>query len=151
ALSLVATAIEKRLDQSSFPQIESAGPLWTVKLVAGDGESITADFFDVNLNLAGRLHGVGMEENVGFAGDFADLNDWLKYASFVVGHHYADQFCVGPECFAHVFRINNVLAVHRDKRHLAAQLLEMFAGIEHGMMFHGGGDYVIAAHGEAED
>ena len=52
---------------------------------------------DVDRNLARGLHRVGVEVNVGFGGDVADLVDRLQHAGFVVRDHDADQLRVGPQ------------------------------------------------------
>ncbi len=83
--------------------------------------------FNIDRNLAGRLHRVGVKVNVGFSRDLADLLDRLQHAGFIVGHHDGDEPGIRPQSPAHVIRIHLAPAVHRNVRDFAARRFQMLA------------------------
>ena len=82
ALTLVRAAKEERLDPRSPSNIQDARALRRVHLVSRDAQQIAADGLDVDIDLAGRLHRVGMEPDVGLLRDAADLfTGWITPVS----------------------------------------------------------------------
>ena len=59
--------------------------------MAGDGQQIDAERRDVDRQLAGGLHGVGVEQRAARVGDGGELGDRLDGADLVVGEHHRDQ------------------------------------------------------------
>ena len=151
ALAFVGAAEEERLDLGSAADVEGADSLGRVHLVAGDGEQVAADLLHVDGELAGCLDGVGVEIDVGFGGDLADLFDGLDRAGLVVGHHDADELGIRPERAAHVGRIDDAFAAYGQKGHLDAALCQALGGVEDGVVFDGRGDEVVAGLDESED
>ena len=78
-----------------------------------------------------------MEVDVGFGADFPDLFDRLDHSGFIIRQHDGDQLGVGPERAANIVRINQAAPIHRKKRDFDSQLLQMLAGVQHGMMLDG--------------
>ena len=105
--------------------------------MSGDGKQIAADALYVDRDLSRRLHRIGMEVNIGFGGDFADLFDRLQHAGFIVGHHDGDEPGIRPQRPAHVVGINLAPAVHRNVGDFAARCFQMLAGVQHRMMLDG--------------
>ena len=79
-------------------------------------------------NLPSRLHRVGMEINVGFGGDLADLFDRLQHAGLIVRHHDGDELGVRTQGAANIVGIDQPAAVHRHIRDFAARFFQMLAG-----------------------
>ena len=93
----------------------------------GDGKQIAADALHVDRNLAGCLHRIGVEVNIGLGGDFADLFHRLQHAGFIVGHHDGDEPGIRPQRAAHVVGIDLAAAVDRNVRDFAARRFQMLA------------------------
>jgi hypothetical protein len=85
-----------------------------VKLVAGDGEQVASDLVDIDRNLSRRLHGVGVEVNVGFGRNLSNLGDGLDNARLVVGEHDRDQLRIRSDRALHIRRIDQAAAIHRN-------------------------------------
>ena len=45
------------------------------------------------------LHGIGMEQNTLFSGNFPDFGYGLKGSDFIVGKHHGNQYGIRPDCF----------------------------------------------------
>ena len=95
--------------------------------MSGDRKQIAADALYIDRNLARRLHRVGMEVDIGFGGDFADLFDRLQHTGFIVGHHDGDEPGIRPQRAANVVRIDQAPAVHRNVGDFAAGRFQMLA------------------------
>ena len=98
-----------------LPDVERTRALRAVELVAGDGQQVAAEGLDVDRHLAHGLYRIGVEVDVGLAGDNADLRHWLEDADLVVGHHHADELRVRSQCTAHVAGIDCARAVDGEE------------------------------------
>src|ERR1700675_3542366 len=124
--------------------VQRAYTFGSVNFVARDSEKIDVVFLHVHRNFADSLHAVDGKENAVFLGDLADLCDRVDYANFVVGVHDGDENGFGRNRFAHVFRINAAVFVHRQISYFVAVFLKALAGVQHGLVFNGLGDDVVA-------
>src|ERR1022692_3592618 len=140
----MAPAIEHGLKLSSSADVERAHTLRPVKLVARDGQQVAPDFIDIDRDLARRLHGIGVEVNVGLGSNLSDFCDGLHDAGLVVGEHDGDQLRIRPERALHIRRIHQAAAIHGKIGYLASLRCQMLAGVEYGVMFDGGSDDVGA-------
>src|SRR5207302_268935 len=134
SLALVIAAIEQRREQSSLANIKRTCSLRSVHLVAGDGEQVATDLFDVEGDFPGGLNGVSVKVDVGFASDFSDGFDRLQYPSLVVGGHDADEPGVRSNGGADCFGIDQRTGVDWNVSNLAAARFECLACIEHGVV-----------------
>ena len=91
AVALLASAGHLRDQPRAAADPQRAGALRAGELVAGDGQQIDAERRDVERQLAGRLHGVGVEQRAARVGDGGELGDRLDGADLVVGVHHRDQ------------------------------------------------------------
>ena len=144
ALAFLRSAEEQRLRMRAPPDVECAGALRPMELVAGDGQQIAADRLHIDRHLARRLHRIGMEVHIGFLRDGADLSHRLQCADLVVGHHHADELRIRPKGTAYVLGINHAGRIDGQKRDLDAAIAQPLRRMEHGMMLDGAGDKVIA-------
>ena len=71
-----------------------------------------------------RLNGVGVEKNIVFAGDFANLGNRLNRADLIVREHYRYQNCIGADCGFDVFGVYHAEFVNRQVCDLKTLLLE---------------------------
>ena len=140
--ALVMSAIEKLAKAGAAFDEQSADAFGCVELVAGDRKKIELQGFDVDGNFSGGLHGIGVEVDVGFRGDLADLRERLDSAEFVVGVHHGDENGFGAEDAAEFVEIDQALAIDRKIGDGNALFFERLAGIQNGFVFDGGGDYM---------
>ena len=122
---------------------ERTDTLGGVELVAGEREQIELKRFHVDGNFSGGLHGVGVEIDVGFRGDAANLRERLDGAEFVVGVHDGDEHGFRANGLAQVVEINEAVAIHGEIGDGDTLFFESLAGIEDGFVFDGGGDDVL--------
>ncbi len=148
---LVASADEQGLDGGSAADEHGADALGAVHLVGADGEQVAADAADVDLDFAGALNGIDMEESAGRGGDFADLFDGLEDAGFVVGEHDADEAGFGADGAENVVRVDEAAGLGRDEGGFDAETGHAVGCLEDGRVLDGGGDEVVAGVEEAED
>ena len=110
----------------------------------GDGEQIDAELIHVERELAGGLHGIAVEIDIGFGGDAADFFDGLDRAEFIVRVHHADENCFRAQRAANIFGIDDAVAADGHVGDVDALRFERLAGIEDGVMLDGCGDDVLA-------
>ena len=108
----MTSAIEHRLKLSSLADVERAHTLRPVQLVARDGQQVAPDFVDIDRDLSRRLHGVGVEVNIGFGSNLSNLCDGLHDAGLVVGEHDGDQLRIRPERALHIRWIYQAATIH---------------------------------------
>ena len=72
---------------------------------------------------AGSLHGVGMDQDATFPGEARDVRDRLNGPDLVVGEHHAHEERVGPDRRRDRGRIDDPALVDRDVGHLDAEVL----------------------------
>src|SRR5262249_56173837 len=72
-LALVASTVNQRLQQRSFPDVQSSRPLRRVELVPGYGKGVATNLLNVDGNFSPSLHGIPLQEHVGFPSDSPHL------------------------------------------------------------------------------
>ena len=120
-------------------------------LVARDGKQVAADAIDIERHLPCCLYSVGVKVDVRFSSNFPDLLYWLEDAGFIVGHHNGDEPGIRTQRPADIVGINLSTAVHRNISDFTSHLFQVLAGIQHGVMFDGRRNNVVAGAGESED
>jgi len=76
---------------------------------------------------------------------------WKYTSAFIVGHHDGDESGIFAQSPAHIVGINLPPAVHGYIGDFTSHLFQVFAGIQHGVMLDGRGNYVVAGAGKSED
>ena len=92
--------------------------------------------------VARRLHRVGVEEDAPFPAHRADLRDGQNGANLVISVHDAHQSRVFPDGLLHLPGGNASQCSHGEKLHLEALGLQLFQGMQNGVMLKGSGDDV---------
>src|SRR5213078_2474899 len=85
--TLVAAAVNdggKLNARVAAADVQSANSLWSVNLVAADGQHVDVVLLNVDRNLAHRLHAVHGKEDPVFLSDSADFRDRVDHPNFVV-------------------------------------------------------------------
>jgi len=151
ALALVGSAEEEGLEAGAAAGVEDADALGRVELVSGDAEQMAADGLDVDGDLSGSLHRVGVEGDLGFGGDFSDGFDGLDDAGFVVGHHDADELCVGLEGAVNIEGIDDAGGGNGKEGDVDAAVPGLVGGVEDGVVLDSGGNEVVTGSEDAEE
>ena len=81
----------QRPELRSLSDVQRAHSLRPAKLVRGNREQVHAEFFHVDGNFSGSLHGIGMKYDSLLGGNLADFLDGLNRSSLVVCEHERDQ------------------------------------------------------------
>ena len=76
-LVFLMTANDERLIRRTFSNVESADADGAADFVRADDEIINVEFFDVNMDFAESLSGVGMKESVVIFTTFSDFDNRL--------------------------------------------------------------------------
>ena len=85
-----------------------------------------------------------MEDHAAFAAQLADFRDGLQHADLVVGRHDRDQNRLVVHGALQIVEVNQPIFLHRQIGHAKAELLQMFAGIEHRLVLGDRSDDVVA-------
>src|ERR1700730_12301150 len=104
----------KKLSQGrTAAYVERADSFGTIKFMAGNGKQIDLQGVDVDRQLAGGLHCVGMKINIRFGGEPADFFERLHGTKLIVGVHDGHETGVGKgvEDIAKLVGINSSFAV----------------------------------------
>jgi len=109
--TLVMPAVEKLAEACTAAYVESADAFGGVKLMAGDCKQVDAESVDVDGDFSGRLHGIGMKEDVVLCGDTANLFEGLHSAEFVVGVHKGDQGGLRSDRIADGFGVDHAVRI----------------------------------------
>ena len=125
------------------PDVERAHALRSVHLVGRQRGDVDVQFVHVEGQFPGSLDRVGMEEDAAFPRDRADLLDGLHHADLVVDHHHADQNGLVGDGLPKLLEIDQAVPPHRQIGRVASLLLEVLAGVEHGLVFGDHRDDVI--------
>jgi len=118
--------------------------LGPVELVGGEGEEIGAHGFNINRDLAHRLHGIGMQVNVSIRCQPAHLFQGLNSSDLIVGMHYGYEYGVRADGPLQLGQLDQALTVYGQVGHGEALPLQAVAGLQNGRMLDLAGDDVPA-------
>ena len=121
-----------------------------MELVGGEAQHVDVHLIDVDLHVARRLDGVGVEQNALFLADRADLPDGLDGADLVVGEHDGHEAGVVADGVGDLLRGDEPVRVHVEQRHLKALLFQALEGVQHGVVLERGGNDVLFALARAD-
>src|SRR6266436_1243331 len=140
---LVMPAIEKLVQTRASADVQRSNALWRIKLVPGEGKQIQAQRVDINGNLPGGLHCIGMKVDVGIRGDATNFFARLRRAQLVVGVHHGNQHGFLAKSSAQRLWRNDSLPVDGQVGDGCTLVLQRLAGVEHSFVFDAGGDDVF--------
>ena len=144
----MAAAVDNRRQAHARPlgpHVQRAHALGSVKLVPRHREQVDTVAFDVDRNLAYRLHRVAVKDDPAFLGDAPDLADRMNRPDLVVGVHDRDQHGLVGDRVAHRVGIDHPVLVHRQVGHgRLARPFQRAATVEHRLVLGDAGDDVVA-------
>ena len=142
--ALVVAAVLDGHHARALPDVERADALRPVDLVRRHRHERDPGLPERHGELAERLDAVDVERDAPLGRDAADLLDRHERAALAVRGLDRDQDRVRAERAAHVVRVHQPLAVHRQVRHGVTGLLQRLAGPEDGVVLDLGRDHVAA-------
>ena len=80
--------MEQRWQAHPLADVEPADPFWPMEFMGAEGQEIDRGFLQVDLELADRLDGVGVQKDSALLADFRDLPDRQDQTGFIVGPHH---------------------------------------------------------------
>ena len=128
ATTFLVAPVDEWHQRSPAPDVERAHALGRVELVGGEREEIDPEAVHVEVEEAGGLHGVGVNEDPARAGQPRDLGDGLNRADLVVGEHDADEKRIGANGRCDRGRIDDSPLVDGDMGHVVPEVLVQGAG-----------------------
>ena len=129
----------------ALPGIQHAHALGAVELVAGQGQHVDVLLLHVDVQVARRLHRVGVEQHALLVAHLANLRDGQDRADLVVGVHDGHQTSVLPDGLRHLLGGDGACGTHVQQRHLKALFFQLLQCVQHRVVLEGGGDDVILA------
>ena len=132
--------MQRRLD------VEQPRSFRPVKFVRAHGNEVGIELRDVRERLlAEPLHGVRVKDDSAFTADCAQLGDGLQRANFIVRRHDGHERGVLADGALQSVRCHAALAIHRQARDGETLFFfEVIKAMQHGVMFHGGSDEMLA-------
>ncbi len=111
---------------------------------AREAHQVHLQLGQVDIDLAGGLGRIDVEDDALLAADLADLGDRLDHADFVVHEHHRDQDGVGPDRGLQGVQVDQAVFLHVEVGGLEALALQLAHGVEHGLVLGLDGDEVLA-------
>ena len=127
---------------NALADIEGAHPFGAVEFMAGEGEHVDVLPAHVNLQVAGGLHRVGVEEDVSLPAQPADVGNGLNGANLVVGIHDGHKTCVVRDGLGHLLGGDAAGLMDIQQGDGEALLLQLLQGVENGVVLKGSGNDV---------
>ena len=149
-LALLAAAHLLGLEGSSALDVQGADPLGAIELVGRQAHQVDAQGLHVEVQEPRGLDGVGMHrDGLAAAGCLllhlpGDLRDGLYGADLIVGQHDADHDRPVGDGPSDLYGVHQAVAVNRQIGDLEPELLQLVAGVQHGVMLYAGRDQVVA-------
>ena len=150
AVALLRAALYETLEHDALSAIEQPHALRTVEFMRGQRQHIYIVFGDVHGDMPYRLHRVAVEGYAVRPAHGAYFPYRLDCADLVIGIHNRNERRIGTDCPFDLLRRDKPVGMHVEIGDLEALLFELFAGMEHGVMFECRGDYVLFALGKPD-
>ena len=116
--ALLRAAMHERGGHDAVRAHEGAHAARPVELVGRDAHEVKAVAREVDLHMAGSLHGVGVEERAALAAHAADVAHGLQRPNLVVGIHERDQAGVLAHGGLHGLHVHDAKLVRLNERNL---------------------------------
>ncbi|MCY1172415.1 hypothetical protein D9M73_125500 [compost metagenome] len=147
--ALVTAAVHGRFDAHAWlaAHVQRADTFRTVGLVGRERHHVDFQLLQVDLDLAGGLSGVDVEQDALGTEQFADRRDVVDGADFVVHVHDRNQDGVVTQLgFDHLWG-NQAISARLDVGHFEAFTLQLAHGVQDSLVLNLGGDQVLALGG----
>ena len=145
--ALVTAAVHLRFqaDARLTTHVQSANALGAVGLVRGQAHQVDGQLGHVDVDLAGGLGRVDVEDDALFTAQCADGWDVLDHANFVVHEHDRDQYGVGTDGGLEHVHVQQTVFFDVQVGGLKALTLQLTHGVQHSLVLGLDRDDVLAA------
>ena len=148
--ALLRAALDEACQGDALAGVQHAGALWAVELVRGERQQVDVLRLDIDGQMTGRLHSVGVEQHARRAADCADLADRQNGADLVVGVHDGNQARVLADGVFHLLRRHGADGANGEQFDLEALFFELLERVQHGVVLECGRNDVLFALALAE-
>ena len=124
--------------------IEGANAFGAIGFVGGQAHQIDGQLGHVNLDFAGGLGCIDVEDDAALAAHVANRHDVLNDADFIVDMHHADERCVGTDRVFQLVQVEQAVFLHIQVGDFKTLALEFTHGVEHGFVLGFHSDQVLA-------
>ncbi len=145
AIALLAAAGHEGQHAHAALDPQRARAFRTVELVRGDRQQIDAERADIDRQLAGGLHRIGMKQRAALVRHRGELGDWLHGADLVVGVHDRHERRVVGDRFAQAIHRHDAADIHRQQRDLPAALGHRPHGVQHRLVLDSARNQVLSS------
>ena len=142
---LLSAALDDVGEGDALTGVQHAHALGAVELVGGERQHVNILGLHVNVQVARRLHRVGVEQHALLPAHRADLRNGQNGADLVVGVHDGDKAGVLPDGVSHLLSGDGAGGTHVQQLHVEALFFQLLQGVQDGVMLEGGGDDVLPA------
>ncbi len=125
--------------------VQRAHALGAVELVRAQRQHVHRRGAHIQGQLAGGLGGVAVEQHAGLTANCADGVDIVDHPGLVIGVHDRHQHGVLAQGVRHRPGVDATVRARRQVGHRHTGTLQPAAGVEHRLVFAGGGDHMAAA------
>jgi len=110
--------------------------------VSGQRQQIDSERADIDRNLPGGLHGIGVHQRTAFVGYGRERRDRLNRPDLIVGVHHRYERGVGVDCLEQAIGGDDPGRVHREQRRAPASAGQRAERVQHRFVFDAGCDQV---------
>ena len=142
---LLSAALDDVGEGDTLTGVQHAHALGAVELVGGERQHVNILGLHVNVQVARRLHRIGVEQHALLPAHRADLRDGQDGADLVVGVHDGDKAGVLPDGVSHLLSGDGAGGAHVQQLHVEALFFQLLQGVQDSVMLEGGGDDVLLA------
>ena len=144
--ALVTTAMHLRLqaDTRLATNIQGADTLRAISLVGREAHQVDLELLQVDIDLAGCLCGIDVEDDALLAADFAQLGDRLNDAHFVIDEHHGSQHGIRTNGCLEYVEIKQTIFLHVEIGRFETLALHLADGIQNRLVLGLDGDDVLA-------
>ena len=148
--ALLCAALDEVRQEDALTGVQHADALRAVELVRREGQQVDVLRLDVDGQMTGRLHGVGVEQHARLAADCANLADRQDGADLVVGVHDGNQARILADGVFHLLRRHGTDGADGEQLDGEALFFELLERVQHGVVLERGRNDVLFALAFAE-
>ena len=148
--ALLRAALDEVRQENALARVQKADALRAMELVGRKGKHVDVLLADVDGQMTGSLHRIGVEQDAALAADGADLGNRLDRADLVVCIHDRHEAGILADGVRDLLGRDEAVFMNIEQRDLKALLLQPLQAVQDGMMLKGGGDDVLFSLARAE-
>ena len=132
--ALLRAALDEVRQENALARVQKADALRAVELVGRKGKHVDVLLADVDGQMTGSLHRIGVEQDAALAADGADLGNRLDCADLVVCIHDRHEAGILADGISDLLGRDEAVFMNIEQRDLKALLLQPLQAVQDGMM-----------------